>query len=487
MSLDSFLTIDAGSGGVKSFLITPKGEIINRVECEWDRNNWRSETAWPIIVESTSSLIRKSDAKILGISCTSMREEFVLTDKTGKEITYNLSDESEKYGYKILNAYGKQMYSSSGHWPVPNWIAGAILPWLYSNQKKFFMKISSILMISDWINFKLTGNKATEGSGACETSLFNIQKNEWDWKIIESLSLPRSIFPTVLKNGQELGIIQKEVALQTGINEETPIIVGGADTQCGLLGMGTLSGEVCAVGGTTTPIQTVTDKPIFDPKMRTWTNNYLIEGKWILESNVGYTGRGVRWIREKLTNSNTDYKILDSKAQMVPIGSNGVLTYLGPHLFDSSPPYWPMDKLGNLPVENTIIGNHNFDASILTRAIFEANSYGVKANLDQLEKISDKNFEYLKFCGGNSKSNLWMQIQADVLEIPVHVPVVPDSSAIGASILCSVGTGYYNDIDEAVGNMVRIGKIYKPRPMYSDQYKVLYNKWLATREKIGKI
>lgn len=487
MSRDSFLIIDAGSGSVKSFLISPMGEVIGRSERDWDRDNWRSDEAWSLIADSISELMNGYEVRVLGVSSTSMREEFILLDENGVEIPFKLSEESEKHGYKILEEHGEAMYRSSGHWPVPNWIAGAILPWINETQGRLFEQVSSVLMISDWVNFKLCDIAGVEGSGACETSLFSIRDYNWDWRIIDRVNLPRGIFPKVFRNGAELGSVTKQSVDETGIPEGVPVIVGGADTQCGLLGMGTLNGEAGAVGGTTTPVQIVTDTPVFDSKMRTWTNNYLIEDSWILESNVGYTGRGIRWLRDEFGEGVKGYEDLTSSAKTVPLGCRGVLAFLGPHVFDCGPPYWPMDKLGNIPVEPTVTGSHSFGVSVLARAIFEANCYGVRANLDQLRDISGLEFDYLRFCGGNSKSDLWMQIQADVLDIPVHVPLVHDASAIGTAILASLGSGYYSSVEEAVDNMVKTGRVYEPRSDCVDQYQAHYSRWMTTRERLGRV
>jgi len=485
MTDSGFVVIDAGSGSVKSFLVSPFGELLARSERKWDRRNWRSEDAWRLITESTFDLLRGSNVVILGVSCTSMREEFVLVDEAGEEVRFNTSEESMGYGYKILERYGEAMYRSSGHWPVPNWIAGAILPWIKEAQPMLFKQVSSILMISDWINFKLSGEIATEGTASCETSLFSVLKHDWDWDIIDELGLLKSIFPRVLRNGEILGSVSKEAAEETEIPEGVPVVMGGADTQCGLLGMGVLKGEAGAVGGTTTPIQVVTGKPLFDPEMRTWTNCHLDGVNWILESNVGYTGRSIRWLREELgVQSYTD---IASAAMDVPIGSNGLLTYLGPHVFNGGPPYWPMDRLSDLPIPPTIIGSHSFTVPELARAIIESNSYGVKANLNQLTMISGSEFDHLHFCGGNSKSDLWMQIQADVLDIPIQVPHIHDASAIGAAILASIGCGYHNTLDDAVSTMVRVGRVYEPRPGYAEEYRGYYQKWIAVREQLARI
>ncbi len=477
---DGFLVIDAGSGSVKTFYVSPSGSIIRSAESLWNRDNWSAENAKPIILNTIKKLELGSSNIVHGVSVTSMREEFVLLDKDGEEVPYNLSSASKKHGEKILSKYGELIYDSSGHWPVPNWIAGAILPWLNDHHPEKILETCSVLMISDWVNYLLSGEACTEGTSACETALYDIEINNWKWDLIEELGLPSCIFPEVKNNASRVGKVSREIASTTGLPNKTPVILGGADTQCGLLGMGTGLGDIAAVGGTTTPVQYVVDKPIIDPEKRTWSNNHLIKKQWIIESNCGYTGRAVRWARENLGLS--DYNQLNKEARKVPAGSNGLCSYLGPHLFNAGPPYWESDQLGDTPVKQTILGLENPTRGEQIRSILESNSYAVKANLHQISEITGGEFSSLKFCGGNTKSQLWMQIQADVLDIPVVVPQVNDGTAIGTAILASVGSGYYSSIKDAVSKMVRLMDPVLPDPVQVIEYKTHYANWVETRK-----
>ncbi len=480
---EGFLVIDAGSGSVKSFLVSPRGKVLKKSEVLWDRETWRAEKAKPAIIETIRKLEIDPSTQVHGISVTSMREEFILVDKQGDEITYAVNSSSDRHGNHTLVEYGERMYLSSGHWPVPNWIAGAILPWLRDEHPKKLQRTHSMLMISDWVNMFLCGVNYTDGSSACETALFDIKKNDWDRALIEDLGLPSEIFPEVKKNADRIGEISDEFASTASLPSNVPVFMGGADTQCGLLGVGTQVGEVTAVGGTTTPVQLLLDKPIIDPKMRTWSNNHLTPDQWILESNCGYTGSAVRWAKDNL--GFNEYMILNGESETIPAGSNGLLSYLGPHVFNAGPPYWEMDKLGDLPVEKTTVGKENPSRGEQARSIIEANCYAVKANLRQVEEISGQNASTLKFCGGNSKSQLWMQIQADVLGLPVIVPEVKDGSAIGTAILAAVGSGFYSSMDEAVENMVTLKPPIYPDPERVVVYDGLYDTWMETRKRIA--
>jgi sugar (pentulose or hexulose) kinase len=381
------------------------------------------------------------------------------------------------------------MYRISGHWPVPGWIAAAKLTWLREKHPEMIDRAHLFLMISDWAGYLLGGIPYTEASSACETSLFDVTKGDWCWELLVDLRLPSRIFPKVAKNGQQISQLTRNAAKGTSLIEGTPVVVGGADTQCGLLGCGAINkGDVVAVGGTTTPIQMVTDKPVFDAKGRTWTNSHAVEGRWIIESNAGRTGGVYRWFRDNILCEKPSNKIYDSMNALAlasPPGSNGVNIFFGPHVFNSGPPYWDGDRLGDIPVPPTIVGSSKFTRGDLARAIIEANCYAVRANLEQLCEITGLDVKRLGFCGGNSKSELWNEVQSAVIDKPVILPRERDASAVGAAICAAVGAGIYKSIPEATKVMVHLEEPVLAKKELSSIYDELYNSWIETRRRLS--
>ena len=118
----------------------------------------------------------------------------------------------------------------------------------------------------------------------------------------------------------------------------------------------------------------------------------------------------------------------------------------------------------------------------LARSVIESNCYGVRANIEQIERVSGAELTYLKFCGGDSRSRLWAQTQADVLGVPVIVPSCVEATALGAAICSAVGAGFYNGFDEAVEAMVRLRDPLHPDRGNHVTYERLYQKWLKVRE-----
>jgi sugar (pentulose or hexulose) kinase len=488
------MAIDCGSGGVKCFLVDTSGRIVSNAGVEWDRDDWNTDIGWRAIKKAIRKTLVESridPIQISSISTTSMREEFVLLDKPGKEILLRFTSDIYDHGDELNKRLGEKMYRYSGHWPVSGWIAASKLAWLNDKHPEVLDRANLFLMISDWAGYMLGGVPYTEGSSACETSLFDVQKSDWAWELLNELNIPSDIFPEVKKNATQVAQITGKAARGTTLNEGTPVVVGGADTQCGLIGCGAVnSGDVVVVGGTTTPVQMVTEKPVFDKEGRTWTNMHVVDGKWILESNAGRTGWVYRWFRDNILcekPSSRIYEIMNALAARSPPGSNGVKVYMGPHVFNAGPPYWKDDTLGDASVPPAILGSSRFTRGDLARAILEANCYAVRANLEQLTEITGRKVKKVGFCGGNSKAEIWSSIQSAILGIPVSVPKERDATAVGASICAAVGAEIYRDIPKAVNAMVHMEELIEADKALTKEYDKLFNSWIEIRRRLSRV
>ncbi|HIH88275.1 TPA: hypothetical protein HA344_03580, partial [Candidatus Bathyarchaeota archaeon] len=228
------MAIDCGSGGVKCFLVDTSGRIASQAGVEWDRDDWNTDIGWRAVkkvIRKTLTGARIDPSDVKGVSTTSMREEFVLLDKHGKEIPLSFTPDIYAHGDELNKHLGERMYRLSGHWPVPGWIAAAKLAWLRDKHPAILDRARVFLMISDWAGYMLGGVPYTEGSSACETSLFDVNRGDWAWKLLDELSLPADVFPVVKKNGTQVAQITRSAAKGTTLKEDTPVVVGGADTQ----------------------------------------------------------------------------------------------------------------------------------------------------------------------------------------------------------------------------------------------------------------
>jgi len=487
------MALDAGSGGGKCFICDTEGHEVATSFKEWVRANWNPQLGWDILCTVTKDAMGKAEIsadEIVGVSSTSMREEIVLLTKDGKELPSAATPEIMAVGMEMERKFGEEMYLVSGHWPIPVAMAPPKLVWLKRNRPQDFANVRTVLSINDWILYKLTGERASEPTGACETCLFDITKGEWSKKLLDDLDLPQDIFPKIRMNGKVLGEVTEEASKQTGLKKGTPVAMGGADTQCGLIGTAAVvEGVTTAVAGTTTPVQMVLSKPIFDPKWRMWTNCHAVPGQWILESNAGLTGWAYRWFKENLADveeaaskvTGIDaYELMNREAESAPVGSGGIIASMGPMIMNTR--YMrisPGALIGFMPYGTKITGKKE-----IVRAIIENTCYAVRGNCEQIEEISEIKIKELRFCGGSARSRLWAKIQADVLGIPVWVPEIKDATPFGAALCAGVGAGVYSDIKEATEATVRWETKAEPDKGNHNRYNELYKKWLRISDKL---
>lgn len=488
MSKKYLLVLDAGSGGGKCFISDTEGIEVGASFSPWIRAAWSPEIGWKGLKEAIQSALTKSGVQakdILAIGFTTMREEFVLVDRDGKEYFIPFSMELFTAGAELDEKLAEEMYLSSGHWPGGFMPVGKLL-WLRKTKPDMFDRIETFLMISDWMAYKFSGEAAVEPSGVCETCLFDLSARSFSKRLMSKVGIPHEMFPKVVESGTPLGTVTPEASKQTGLEEGTAVIVGGADTQCGLIGSSCVEdGEIAAVGGTTTPVQLVTPKPVLDPKFRTWTNCHIVEDKWILESNAGSTGWSYRWVRDAFGDLEVAaaeatgldaYGLLDCEAERSEPGSGGLLAYLGPAI---------MNVRGGLLGKRTALLDLAIQSGIrvttkkdIARATIESACYAVRANMEQIEEVVGIKISELRFCGGNTNSKLWVQIQADVLNLPVKVPVVKEATALGAALLAGVGVDLYPNISEAAKSVVKWSPTVEPRKDIASIYEGYYQKWI---------
>jgi len=133
---------------------------------------------------------------------------------------------------------------------------------------------------------RMGGKIATDATSACETCLYDLKSGEWESEISIATRIQASILPEILPSGRVIGEIGEGASAKTGLSEGTLLVMGGADTECGVLGLGACElGDTAVITGSSAPIESIVDSPIVDAQYRTLTNPFLIDGKWVVESN----------------------------------------------------------------------------------------------------------------------------------------------------------------------------------------------------------
>lgn len=497
MGNEKFLmAIDAGTGSVRAVLFDTNGNQKAVSSQEWEHKEdprfpGSMDFDWVFNWNLTKSCIKNVikdagiDSKdIAGISTTCMREGIVLYDSDNKEIwaCANVDARSTDEVTELINLSStleKEIYSISGQ----TYALGALprLLWVKNKMPEVYEKTKTLSMFNDWLIYKLTGVMSTEPSNGCTTGIFNLNKRSWDPTIAEKCGIKSDIFPLVYESGSIVGNVNKNAAGETGLFEGTPVVAGGGDAQLGCIGVGLVSPSQAAVfGGSFWQYEYNTDEAKTDEDCRVRVNCHAIPNIWQYEAIAFFPGLVMRWYRDafcqlekqKALESNKDpYYYMNLEAEKIPAGSNGMLCTFSDVMNYIS---W---KHASPTFTNFSLDASKHNRFTFYRAIMENAAMVTKGNMELVSSVTGNKPKEIIFASGASKSSLWCQIISDVLNLPVHVPKVKESTALGAAILAGIGVGIYDNVEETVNKIVKLEKTYYPNKENVDLYDKLYKKW----------
>jgi autoinducer 2 (AI-2) kinase len=338
-------------------------------------------------------------------------------------------------------------------------------------------------MLADWIVTRLSGEFTTDPSLGSSSGMFDLSSRNWSDEILELCELDRSIFPPVTESGTIVGNVSATASSATGLLAGTPVVVGGADTQLGLAGIGVVDGgRFTVVGGSFWQTTIVSDKPLIDPGTRLRTLCHTVPDRWMTEGIGFYSGLTARWFRDAFCQEERDrgrrdgvdvYEQLEAAAAGVPAGANGVVGIFS-NVMDAK--RWVHASPSFLGFD--IANPSTSGKKECFRAIEEAAAYAAEGHRLVIEELIEADVSEGVLTGGAAKGTLWPQIVADVLGIPIGIPRVKESTALGAALYAGVGCGVFGSLDEVLGDVVSMERIVEPDERSHEIYAELFSSWL---------
>ncbi|MEW4282399.1 FGGY-family carbohydrate kinase [Priestia koreensis] len=436
--------------------------------------------------------VSKVDAeKIVGVSITGHGNGLYLTTKRG-EPTYNgiISTDNRAKTY-IDTWYGdsrfetevlpKTMQSMWAGQPV------ALLAWLQDHNPEVLDRTEYIFMVKDFIRFKLTGEAYMELTDVSGTNLLNVRDQCYDSELlsffgIESLSHK---LPPLKSSTEVCGYITKQAAEETGLKEGTPIAGGIFDIAASAVASGLVAeNKLCIVAGTWSINEYITKKPIIDKDLF-MTSIYCIPNYWLTTEASPTSASNLEWyidkfmVQERLKVEKEGGSIYDVCNQLVssttPEESN--LLFF-PFLFGSN----------TVPSANScFIGMNSWHKQQhFVRAVYEGIVFSHMHHIERLLKYSAQP-DSARIAGGVTKSDVWLQIFSDCLQIPLEIVEVKEHGTLGTAMCAGVMTGYYESVQEAAEKMVKVERIIYPNTDQALIYKNKYKRYKATLEKMEHV
>ena len=484
----TYLTFDLGTTGLKTALVNDDGRVraVHTVECtpQAPRPGWAEmapEAYWQAAVKGARAVLTKTDAhpsRVQAIGFSSQGQTFVPLDRTGRplhDFIVWVDDRGQEIADEWAASWLPREYfrRSSGYPWIPAVLTVFKVAWLTRHQPEI-KEAWKFLCLPDYFVFRLTGEAVTDYVIARMGGFFNLRLNRWDPRLLDAAGIRVEQLPSVLAPGQVAGRLQGEPARELGLVAGVPVCVGANDQLAGAVGAGNVSpGIVTETTGSVLALIATTPALLDDSC--TVVGQHAVPELSYAMSFANTAAIVLKWFRD-LCDPGADYDKFLAGVETVPPGCNG-LTLL-PHFAGSNmPPFNPH-------VRGAFIGlTVGHTRTHLTRAIMEA-----CANLLQecLEPIRRHGISMTKVrsLGGAAHSDVWLQMKADLLGVPVERPACIEAASLGAAMLAAAGIRRFAGVREASVAWYRSGRVFEPNATRYAAYREVYERYQRLQEKI---
>lgn len=473
-----FLGVDVGTSGTKAVLIRDDGTLAGSAAeayplstpkplwSEQDPADW-----WRGTGEAIRQVLAQtglSAHRIEAVGLTGQMHGLVLLDRDGAvirpAILWNDQRTAAQCRTMTERIGASTVIQRLGNPILPGFTAPKIV-WVRDEEPGAYAKVTKALLPKDYVRYRMTGEFATDVSDASGTSLFNVARRDWDLDTLHDLDIPVEWMPAVYESPSKCAEVSAEGAEATGLIEGTPVVAGAGDQAAGAVGAGIVrEGVISVTLGTSGVVFAASDAYRVEPTGKLHAFCHAVPGGWHLMGVMLSAAGSFEWFAQKFGGS--DYEALNKAAAEVEPGSEGLLFL--PYLSGERTPH--ADPLAR-GVFFGITLRHG--VGHFARAVMEGVAFGLKDSLELMHRLGITASD-LRVSGGGARSELWLQILADVFDQPVHAVNPGEGAAFGAALLAAVGGGAFDSVEKAGGAVQPEGEMIRPTgaaERYAKDYK----------------
>lgn len=485
MAKKYFLGIDNGTTGTTALLLDENWQQVGRGYKElttfYPDDGWVEQDAeeiWDTVLYATQAACDAAGIKPTDIACMgidNVGETVVLWDKTtGKPVYHAIvwqDRRTARYCDSMKEKWDDFVKARAGVM-IDSYFSATKIKWILDNVEGVKEKVAQGRILAStldgWFFWKLTKGQvfATDASTASRTMLMNYLTGKWDKDLLDLFEINPNMLAEICDSSHVFGYTEPDVFLGARI----PIGGGIVDQQSSLFGQGCLEAGMtkCTYGTGCFMLMNTGNKPVNSPNGLLTTVAWQLDGKmsYALDGGIYVAGAATQWLRDKLgiikSASETEKMALDA-------GTNGGVFFV-PAFSGLAAPHWDSYARG------TMVGiTGGTTKEQIVRATLEATAYQVKDNLDVMNTDSGFPTKRLRVDGGAVVNNFLMQFQSDILNVPIDVPQISETTALGAAYLAALATGEFKSIEEIAANW-KVARSFEPK-MSEDQRQALMHKW----------
>jgi len=459
-SMKFILALDQGTTSSRAILFDESGSIVDSAQLEYAQHfpqpGWVEHDArdiWTTQLEVAQTLIGRcpNPECIAAVAITNQRETTVLWDRVtgqpiGPAIVWQDRRTADQCAAMRQQGLTDAIQAKTGL-VLDAYFSGTKLAWLLDNIEGARSRAErgelAFGTIDSWLVWNLTAGRThiTDVSNASRTLLFNLHTLDWDDELLTLLKIPRAVLPKIVPSAGQLAQTQASV-----LGHVIPITAMIGDQQAATFGQGCFQpGMAKNTYGTgcfmllNTGTQPVTSRNHLLTTVgwqRATPPSPALQTTYCLEASVFMGGATIQWLRDGLNIIQTAAEVEALALSVADVGD----TYLVPAFTGLGAPHWDGHARG------TLIGmTRGTTKAHIARAALEAIALQVADVFEAMEKDAGLTLTELRVDGGASKNNLLLQMQADILGVPVVRPKIVETTALGAAYLGGLAVGLWSD------------------------------------------
>ena len=416
---------------------------------------------WRNVASCVSGALDKAGitaAHLAGIGITNQRETVVLWDRRTGEPVHNAivwqDTRTDTLISRLASEGGRDRFRARCGLPLASYFSGPKVRWLLDAHPELRVRAEAgeILFgtMDSWLIWNLTGRHVTDVTNASRTMLMNLSTLDWDDELLSSFGVPRAMLPEILPSSHVYG---EAVGPLQGV----PVAAALGDQQAALFGQTCFAaGDAkCTYGtGAFLLLNTGAAARLSAAGLLT-TVAYQLAGEaptYALEGSIAVAGALVQWLRDNL-GLITHAAQIDELARSVPDSGGAVIVPAFSGLFA---PHWRADARGIIAGLTAYVTRAH-----LARAALEATAWQVREVADAMVADAGVSLSELRVDGGMTASTTLLQIQADLLGVPVVRPAESETTCLGAAYAAGLAVGFWPNLD-ALRTLWRASATWEP-------------------------
>ena len=436
--------LDVGTTGVKALAVAADGTVVARAESHYGlsqpRAGWSEQDPEDWWRASQAVLAQLPEGPI---GYSGQMHGLVVLDEADRVLRPAILWNDQRTGAECAEIEERvglaRLIELTGNRALTGFTAPKLL-WLRHHEPETYAEIRGILLPKDYVRLRLTGEHAIDAADASGTLLFDVAHRRWSAEVCNALEIPLDWLPPV---------------------HESTAIAGAGDQAAAALGVGIAApGPVSVVLGTSGVVFTALPSYAPDAQARVHTFCHAVPGTWHAMGVMLSAAGSAAWLRHALGAPFTE---LDAEAERWKPGAEGLL--FAPYLAGERTPYPDPDARGAFTGLSL-----RHDRGALWRAMLEGVAFGLRDSLELLRELGAQP-AVGRVSGGGARSELWLQIVASVLQLPLERTETEEGSAFGAALLAGIRAGTFADAGEAVARCVRTHSRVEPVWNYDEQYR----------------